>query len=185
MGRPSALVRRWILVEKPPRERPSDWPRIPFLCRRHSGVPGSRYCRSSATHRRRRRCRPGLAAARPTVRSWSSGGIAATLSSSGPVRSAGRATARRCARSRRSHPAPAGGQPAAGRPAASVSQRTARTAPILRPSSIREPQPTSMTEVSHESRPPASGEPPSWRGLSTRPSRSLPDPRLARAAGSI
>ena len=40
IGRPSELVRALILVEKPPRERPSALRSVPLFHRRHNDAPG-------------------------------------------------------------------------------------------------------------------------------------------------
>jgi hypothetical protein len=58
MGSPTALQRRWTLVVKPPRERPSAWNRIPVFRRLRSDAPGSWCYRSSATRLDRQRCAP-------------------------------------------------------------------------------------------------------------------------------
>jgi hypothetical protein len=53
IGKPFVSTSAWILVVRPPRERPMQ-PDPPFYCRwRHAGEPGSTNCRSSA-HRPRK-----------------------------------------------------------------------------------------------------------------------------------
>ena len=128
--------------------------------RRRSGAPGCWCCRSSAGGRPRRRHQPRLPASRPTGRTRSSAGTGGTPRSSGRVRLAGHATARRCGRSRRWRRAPAGGRGRACRRAGWLTPRKARRRTTPRPSVARGPTPISMPEISLESCPRLPGNPP-------------------------
>src|SRR3954452_11753900 len=70
IGRPPKSVLRWILVEKPPRERPRAWPFCPLLSRLPTHVHGPWSSRASARGgggaRRGERLEHGVEHPRPT-----------------------------------------------------------------------------------------------------------------------
>ncbi len=104
MGRPAPLTRRWILVVKPPLERPKPRRGVRLLRPLPDGGRGSQCCRSSGARPGPARSRsepPGFA---PTVPPGSTDGTGDRRSTTCRTPREDHATANPSARSRKSHP---------------------------------------------------------------------------------
>src|SRR6185295_18369113 len=135
MGRPSALVRALILVEKPPRERPSALRSAPPFRRRRNDAHARWSYQSSAMSCRPSRCRRAPPASHPRCHCQPSGGIAEKSNSSCRTPPADPATARRSASTKTSRPSHGDGCAADGQRDGS---ETVRNTPTHHRSTVRE-----------------------------------------------
>ena len=135
IGRPSALVRALILVEKPPRERPSALRSSPPFRRRRNDVHARSSRPSSAVLHRPDRCRRAPPGSHPRCRCRPSVGIDERSNSSCRIPPAGRATARRFASTKTPRRARGDGCPAGDRVDGSGN---VQNTPTHRRSSVRE-----------------------------------------------
>ena len=109
MGRPAPLTRRWILVVKPPLERPKPCLGVPLLRPLPDDGREPRYCRSSGGRLEPARFRSGPPVSLPTARLASSAGTGGRLTTTCRTLRAGHAMANRSVRPRKSRPEQADG----------------------------------------------------------------------------
>ncbi len=106
--RPSAFARMWILVEKPPRERPRALRQVPPFLRRHADAPRQWWSRSSARCQEQPGSQPRPPGARPRALSASISGTGGRPRTTCPPLRADRARVSPSWQSRRSRRARGG-----------------------------------------------------------------------------